>query len=258
MLLVACGGEHPTGLAAPAPSADRLKDVVFSNLPSPFYHFEYDDAGRISAISYASALRSYDVTYVGERLTGVSTRAVTNPDRLVYEYDDAGRLAAVKYTNDSGVFTAVFLTYDGPYVTKLERERLFNGVFVVDKTLTMYYDGAGNLRDLVTNRPAIDGVQAEVTTFDQFLDFDTGRNVDAFSLIHDDFFDQLILLPGVHLQKTNPRHVSHFGGGMDFVAEYTYRYDGQNRPIAKTGNLTITSGDQAGKAVVISAQYSYY
>jgi hypothetical protein len=256
--LVACAHDHPTAPAEASPPPVRLKDVVLSSLPSPLYHFEYDAGGRIRAISYASELASYDVTYVGDRITEITSHARTNPDRLQYEYDNAGRVAAVKYVNDSGVFTVVFLTYDGPRLAELERSRRVTGGYIIDKTMTMKYDGAGNLRELITHRPAIDGAQTEVTTVDQFQDYDAGINVDGFSVIHDEFFDQLILLPGVQLQKTNPRHVSHSGGGMDFVVDYSYSYDEQNRPIARTGNLAIVSGDQAGKVFVISAQYSYY
>jgi hypothetical protein len=43
-----------------------------------------------------------------------------------------------------------------------------------------------------------------VTTVDLFEQYDNKVNVDGFSLIHDDFFDHLVLLPGVQLQKGNP------------------------------------------------------
>lgn len=259
-VLVACGPDHPPSPVEPppAPTLVLLKDVVLSGLPSPLYHFAYDASGRIRAISYASELLSYDVTYVGNRITEIRSRVLANPDRLLYEYDDAGRVTVVRYANDSGVHTVVFLTYDGPRLATLERDHRVTGGFIIDKTMTMYYDGAGNLRELITHRPAIDGEQTEVTTFDQFEDYDTGINVDGFSLLHDDFFDHLIVLPGVQLQKTNPRHVSHFGGGMNFVVDYSYSYDAHNRPIARIGNLTVTSGDQAGRSFGLSAQYSYY
>ena len=256
VLLAGCSPD-PVSPVAPSPDPVLLKDVVLSSLPSPLFHFEYDANGHVMAISYASDLATYDVTYAGGRVTEIRSRARTNPDRLQYEYDDAGRVAAVKYVNDSGVFTVVFLTFDGPRLVKLERDRRVTGGYIIDKTMTMAYDATGNLSDLTVHRPAIDGEQTESTTTDRFEDYDSGVNVDGFSLIHDDFFDQLILLPGVVLQQGNPRHVSHVGG-TDYVVDYSYNYDGQNRPIARTGSLTVTSGDQAGNTFAISAQFSYY
>jgi hypothetical protein len=257
-LVVACGPDHPTAPVDPIQPSVRLKDVVLSNLPSPFYHFEYDAGGRIIAISYASELASYDVIYTGNRITEIRRRAFANPDRLQYVYDDSGRVTTVKYVNDSGVFKVVFLTYDGPRLATLERDRRVTGGFLIDRTMTMYYDGNGNLRDLITQQRQIDGVQTEAATFDQFEDYDGGLNVDGFSVIHDDFSDQLILLPGVQLQQSNPRHVTHLAAGTSFVVDYSYTYDDQKRPIARTGNVTITSGGQTGLSIVISALFSYY
>src|SRR3954464_14382788 len=123
VFVIACAGNDPTSPVTTPPAAVRLKDVVLSSLPSPLYHFEYDATGRITGISYASGLASYDVIYNGSRVTEIRARTITNPDRLLYEYDSAGRVAAVKYVNDSGVFTVVFLTYDGPRLATLERDR---------------------------------------------------------------------------------------------------------------------------------------
>src|SRR4051812_46955168 len=173
-LVVACGGDVPTAPVDPAPKAVQLKDVVLSSLPSPLYHFDYDVNGRISGISYASELASYDVIYAADRVSEIRSHARANPDRLQYEYDDAGRVAAVKYANDNGVFAVTFLTYDGPRLATLEHDRRVTGGFIIDKKMTMYYDGAGNLRDLITQRPAIDDLQTESTTFDQFEDYDAG------------------------------------------------------------------------------------
>jgi hypothetical protein len=258
VVVAGCGPDHPTSPVNPASDTVRLKDVVLSSLPSPLYHFDYDASGRITGILYASQLASYDVIYTGNRVTEIRSRALANPVRLQYEYDEAGRVALVKYVDDSGVFTVVFLTYDGPRLATFERDRRVTGGFVIDKTMTMYYDGAGNLRDLITHRPAVEALQAESSTFDQFEDYDAGINVDGFSVIHDEFFDQLILLPGVQLQQTNPRHALHLGSGISFVVDYSYVYDEHNRPTSRTGNLTVTGGDQTGQAFVLSALFSYY
>src|SRR5512133_659653 len=51
----------PSTDPAPPPAPVLLRDIVIPNLPSPFYHFEYDGSGRITGASYASDLLAYDV-----------------------------------------------------------------------------------------------------------------------------------------------------------------------------------------------------
>src|SRR5829696_108736 len=61
----ACGGsDAPTAPATPDPlPAPRvlLKDIVIPRLPSPYYHFTYDAAGRVDSVSFASELTRYQV-----------------------------------------------------------------------------------------------------------------------------------------------------------------------------------------------------
>src|SRR4051812_49244614 len=75
LALSGCGESmtpHPTEPGPPA-SLVLLKDVVFSNLPSPYYHFDYDATGRLTGASYASELRKYDVKYEGGRISTMNT-----------------------------------------------------------------------------------------------------------------------------------------------------------------------------------------
>src|SRR5262245_49736109 len=74
-----------------------LKDVVLSSLPSPFYHFVYNAAGKASFISYASDLTRYNVIYEGGRIIEMRNNILVNKDRLQYLYDNDGRVKAVKY-----------------------------------------------------------------------------------------------------------------------------------------------------------------
>ena len=113
--LFACNGDSgmtaPTSPGpdpAPSPSPVLLRDVVISNLPSPFYHFEYDTAGRIKFASYASDLTRYDVTYDNAgRLSEMRNNIIVNHDRLQYFYDDAGRVSEVRYVDRIGVLCRV-------------------------------------------------------------------------------------------------------------------------------------------------------
>jgi hypothetical protein len=258
--LFSCGSDG--GIIAPPPPPPTgvlLKDIVIPNLPSPYYHFEYDAQGKVSSVSFASGLTTYDVSYAGERISELRNNTIANHDRLVYVYDDAGRVTAIRETDQSGVvFTALFLTYAGDKLTELERDRRVTGGFIIDKTMSFSYHPDGNLLELTEHRPAIDGVQTETTTKVRFEEYDSGINVDGFSLIHDEFFDHLVLLPTVQLQKSNPRRQTSSGDGDNYTLDYTYTYDAANRPEAKTGDLTFTTGPLAGRHFQVGAAFSYY
>ena len=47
----------------------------------------------------------------------------------------------------------------------------------------------------------------------------TGPHVDAFDLLHDDFFDHLVLLPDAKQQKGNPRRVTRTGDSLNYQAD---------------------------------------
>jgi len=261
--LFACNGDSGTTAPTspvPPPSAVLLRDIVVSNLPSPFYHFEYDTAGRIKFASYASDLTRYDVTYDNAgRISEMRNNILVNHDRLQYFHDDAGRVSEVRYVDSNGViFTVVFLTYDGSKLTGLERDRRVEGGFIVDKRMSFSYYPDGNLMDATERRPPIDGSQTETTVVDHFEQYDQGINVDGFDLIHDDFFDHLVLLPGVELQMGNPARQTRTGDGTNFSITYSYTYDGKNRPVAKRGQVTLTNGSDAGRVVPISSTFTYY
>ena len=261
--LFACNGDSgPTGPTPPAPDPARvlLRDMVLSNLPSPFYHFEYDAAGRIKFASYASDLTRYDVTYDDAgRLSEMQNNILVNHDRLEYFYDDAGRVDEVRYVgSDGSVFTVVFLTYDGPKLTGLERDRRVEGGFIVDKLVGFSYYPDGNLMDVTEHRPRVDGTKDETTTVDHYEQYDTGINVDGFSLVHTEFFDHLVLLPSVQMQKSNPRLVTRTGDGLNYRVAYTYTYDDRNRPLTKTGDVLISNGPSAGQHVATHEQFTYY
>jgi hypothetical protein len=258
-VLYGCDADYGTTDPTPAPApAVLLKDIVVEHLPSPYYHFDYDASGRVSAVSVASDLRRYDVSYVGGRISELANDVVSNRDRLQYVYDEAGRVSVLKYVDASGVFTLVMFSYDGAKLTGVERSRRVTGGFIIDKTMTLSYHPDGNLHQITTHRPPIDGVQDETTTFDAFEQYDDGLNVDGFSLLHDEFFDHLVFLPGVQLQKNNPRRATRTGQGLTFVADYTYTYDASKRPVTRSGTFTISSGAQGGQTFPTLTTFTYY
>jgi hypothetical protein len=262
--VVACGGDSAVtdpGSAPPPPAKVLLKDVQVDRLPSPYYHFDYDAAGTITGVSFASGLTSYGVSYLGSRIKELQNNSLGNRDRLVYAYDSDGRVVGVRYVNSSGAtFTIVIFTYDGDKLTEVERSRAVPGGFIIDKTMTLSYWPDGNLRELAEHRPAIDGVQGESNGVVAFEQYDTGLNIDGFGLIHDDFFDHFVLLPGVQLQKNNPGRETRTGDGLTYVVNYTYAYDGAGRPVTKTGDLLITggSGEDVGRRIQIGSSFTYY
>jgi YD repeat-containing protein len=260
--LCACSGD--SGTTSPTPPTPPgttvlLREVVLSRLPSPYYQFTYDAAGRITTASFAAGTRVYDVSYEGDRISEMRNDALGNHDRLAYAYDGAGRVAGVSYIDSNGqVFTRVSFTYLGQKLTGVERQRKLGTDFVVDKTTTLSYYADGNLLQITVHRPAIDGQQTETTTVDRFEQYDDKVNVDGFGLIHDDFFDHLVLLPGVQLQKGNPAKETFSGGALDFTVDYTYTYDDRGRPLAKIGAAKFLTGPDAGRSFEVRSDFSYF
>jgi hypothetical protein len=267
-MIVACGGDASvtdpgvtTPPPPPPPTRVLLKDILVEHLPSPYYHFDYDTAGRIAHASFASATDDFTVNYIGERIKELTNNGgIGERDRIVYAYDDAGRVGGVRYVDRNGVtYTVVVYTYDGDKLTGVERSQRVPGSLIIDKTMTLAYYPDGNLQTLTEHRPAIAGLQDETTNVTRFEEYDTGTNVDGFGLIHDDFFDHFVLLPGVQLQRNNPRRETRTGDGLTYSVEYTYGYDTDGkRPLTKRGDLVITGGGTVGLHVPIGSAFTYY
>jgi hypothetical protein len=252
------GSTTPDPYPVPPAPAVLLRDIVIPSLPSPYYHFEYDADGRVIMASFASGLRQYQVQYDGGRISEMKNVAVLNGDRLTYVYDDAGRVASVRYVDSNGlVYTVLFMSYDGQKLTGIERDRRVEGGFIVDKTMSLSYDSDGNVREITEHHPVTDD-QQETTTVDRFEGYDAKTNVDGFSLIHDEFFDHLVLLPGVQLQKGNPARQIHTGDGINFTVDYDYSYDDKGRPLTKNGSVTVSNGSDAGQRFQTTSIFSYF
>lgn len=256
--VVACGDSQGPSGDPGGPPAVLLKDVDVDHLPAPYYHFEYEPGGRISRLSFASGFLIYDLRYQAGRIAELRNTTAGNMDRLQYVYDAAGRVEAVNYLDPSGtVFARVRLTYDGDKLSKLDRERNLAAGFTLEKTMSFSYYADGNLQEIVDHRPAMNGQEAS-TTVDRFEQYDDNINVTAFGLIHNDFFDHVVLLPNVQLQKGNPARETFTGGGVDYRFDYTYTYDAQQRPLVQDGTATILTGPDAGRIIPLHTAYSYY
>ena len=262
MILAGCKKETQPNNPAPPPPQNPpvlLKEIVIPNLPSPYYHFEYDATGKPSFVSFASDFTRYDIVYDGGRISELRNNILVNKDTVRYHYDNAGRAVGVDYIDLTGtVYIKVSLTYSGQQLISLERKRLLGPDFVVNKTMTFSYYADGNLKEIVDHRPAVNGQQPESTSIDRFEQYDNKINVDAFGLLHNDFFDHLVLLPGIQLQKNNPGKETFTSDGLNFTVDYTYTYNDKNLPLNKKGDLLFTSGPDAGQHFEINTFYSYY
>jgi hypothetical protein len=261
-VLISCKKEKYTSPHIPPPDpvipAVFLKDVIIPHLPSPYYHFEYDATGKVSFVSFASDFTRYDVIYNGERISEMTNNIVVNKDRLHYSYDDAERVVIIEYTDSTGlVYTRLNMSYDGKKLIKMDRERKSGGGFIIDRTLTMLYYPDGNLHELSYHYLPFNG-QPEVIYADRFEQYDNKVNVDGFGLLHNEFFDHLVLLPGIQLQKNNPGKESRSGNAQNYTVNYIYTYDAKDRPLTKKGNLTILTGNNAGQQFETNSIFSYY
>jgi hypothetical protein len=247
----------PGPAPSPSPIADvRLSDIVISSLPTPFYRFEYDSSGRVTVAAFAGGLLTYEVRYDGSRIAAMQGTLFPG-ERLDYSYDGRGKVSMVTYADGAGaVYVRVHLAYTGDRLVKLERERFIEGRFLSDKRMSFVYDASGNLSELTDERLPFPG-QTEATFVDRFERYDTGTNVDGFSLLHNEFFDHLVLLPAVRLQLGNPAVVTRSGSGSNYRINYTYTYDSEQRPLTKHGEGTFLSGAASGSRFETSAVFSY-
>ena len=249
-------GSSPPPPPPPTIEGARITGIDISFLPSPYYRFEYDSAGKVTVASFASDLRTYEVQYSGNRITKVvSTRF--SREELTYFYDAAGNISTVTYTDAAGVvYVRIHLTYLGERLVSLERERRFGTDFLFDKVLTFVYDSRGNLAQLTDERLQVPGQDGSVFV-DSFEQYDEGINVDGFSLIHSEFFDHLVLLPGVRFQVGNPASVTRSGSGINYHINYSYTYDSSKRPTSKHGEGTLLNGTDVGQTFFTNATFSY-
>src|SRR4029453_15278004 len=121
------GGQDP-------PPAVLHRAIIIPHLPSPYYHFEYDATGRVTAASFASGFTMYQVIYQGDRISELPNKPPGNQGRLEYIYNGVGRLIGINYVRpDNSVFIRLSLSLVGGKLISLRRFRLIDGAFVMDK-----------------------------------------------------------------------------------------------------------------------------
>ena len=73
-------------------------------------------------------------------------------------------------------------------------------------------------------------------------------------------FDNLVLLPGVQLQKNNPGKETFTGtAAWTLQSTYVYTYNDHDLPLTKTGHFTFTRWYRCGTSIQPAIQlFSYY
>ncbi|HEY4150286.1 MAG TPA: hypothetical protein VGM41_15210 [Chitinophagaceae bacterium] len=255
---ISCHKENPGHPPdPPVPLTGKLKDMTVRNLPSPAYHFEYNDFGGFSAASIYSGLVSYNIRYDGKKI--LRMESIVNKDTLQYQYYN-GDLTVIRINDRNGV------TYRRCLITaaasgKLEEVewqlREGNIGYAIERIYQFSYAPNGNLMEMVTHMYAV-GSQQDATYIDKFDNYDDKPNADGFSLLHPFQLEHLILLPEFTLQSNNPRHEVRTGDGVNYEVNYTYSYDAAGRPVQKTGDVLWKSGPENGKHFETLSTFSYY
>jgi len=264
ILLQACQKDHTPPPTPPTPKPVRkvlLKDIVIPNLPSPYYHFEYNGDSLASKVDFASGYSIYDVLYKGNNIAEMRNNIIVNHDTLRYLYDNAGKVFMILFISQSNiVYRHVSFMYNGDEVKKIDFDHKEGDAgFLIDRNLTFTYYADGNVKAITDHRPAHGG-SPETTTIQQFEQYDDKVNVDDFSLIHATYQDHLFLLQGFRFQKNNPgKEVFSAGpGNLAYTEDYTYTYNNDATPAVKSGSLLFTAGSDSGKRFQTTTNYTYY
>ena len=237
-----------------------LKDITIPNLPSPYYHFQYNADSLITKAAFSSDFTLYDVFYSANRITEMRNNIFANQDTLRYTYDNTGKVAVIRFINSNNVvYRHVSFLYDGNQVKEIEWDHKEGSIgFLIDRTLRFSYYSDGNVKTITERRPAIDN-GPEYNSVKTFEAYDDMINVDDFSLIHDGIHDHLFLLQGSRLQKNNPKKEMLSANGVNiYIIDYTYTYNNDNTPSKKTGDLLYLSGQYAGQRFQINSFFTYY
>lgn len=261
LLFVACKKEALNSPAIAAPQDDRrdvlLRDIVIQNLPSPYYHFEYDDHQFITGISFASNLFVYQLTYTSGRLSKMGNSF--NGNELVYTYQ-SGNVNSIQEVSGFTGSRLWLYTFDYSSTNRLQEVRWYQfdaaGTdSMLFRKVIFVYHADGNLAAYDDYRNF--GESLNLVQHVAFSDYDDGLNTDDFGLFKD-FFENLLMLPRVRLQYNNPRNSIITGMFNDYAITYEYQYDSKNRPVSKRTDMHQTRGSDSGARNAYVTNYTYY
>jgi hypothetical protein len=258
---IACRKNENTPSSPPYPPPDDartvlLKEVVAPSLPSPYFHFTYDEQRYVKQINFASGFAIYNLEYENKRVKKITN--IQNNNSLLYTYSNDQVVEINEFSGPTGnkIFSYRFSYNTVQQLTEigwLEFSTNPNG-HLFKKALLGYY-ADGNL-STIESYYDITGGPLNLEKTDSFSDYDNKTNVDDFYLVKE-FFDTYLFLPQVKLQKNNP--LKHQITGVRNDYEITYTYDFQNGlPVRKTGMMQQTRGSGSGQTLQITNQFNYY
>lgn len=178
-----------------------LKDVVVEKLPSPYFHFTYDNQKYVTQINFASGFSIYDVEYENKRVKKMTN--IINGASILYTYSNN----QVSEINEfSGITADKKLSYKLSYNTNKQLIQVLWFEFFSNSNGDLYkkselkYHPDGNLASMDHYHRTSPG-QLSLEKRDEFSEYDNKTNVDDFYLL-EDFFDTFLFLPQVKFQKT--------------------------------------------------------
>lgn len=251
------GPPKPPPPEEPQTKVGKLKEKIVQNLPNPFYHFDYTDKGVVTGINFASGFYIYQLSYANNRLAKMVN--AFNGNAMMYNYIN-GKVTSIRDIRPDGI---VLWNYSFEYSadSKLKEVRWYSMILagadsVLLRKVTLEYHADGNLASFEDYRDATGQGQLEWMQKISYSNYDQEQNVDDFSILKD-FFDNLLYLPGVRLQKNNARKELIKGTQNDYDITNTWQYQ-NGKPVLKMANVVQTRGNQVGDLGNFSTNYSYY
>jgi len=237
-----------------------LKEVEEERLPSPYFSLAYNDSNFVTHIGFASGLFSWKVEYENNRVIRMINDVLVNHDTLLYTYAN-GRVVTIRHTNaNTGAPRWRYdFSYDGNAVLKEIRWWSFptpGADSILFRKVILQYYADGNLQQYDDYNTDNNNGPVTLTNTVNFSNYDQGINVDDFYLLKN-FWDDLLFLPQVKLQKNNPGHVTMTGATNDYVIDYTYQYNADKLPVQKDLTMTITRGANTGQQYTFTDRFSY-
>ncbi|PWU00317.1 MAG: hypothetical protein C5B52_09120 [Bacteroidetes bacterium] len=234
-----------------------LKDVNIERLPSPYFTFQYDNSGFVTHVDFASKMIGWRVQYENNR---VIRMVDSNGDSLNYSYDK-NQVISIRHTKAASgekTWHYEFIYYNSELLKEIKYWSFANGSTdsVLSRKVDLQYSPDNNLTEYDDFNVDANGSLSLVARV-KFTGYDNGKNVDDFYLLKN-FFEDFLYLPQIKLQRNNPALQMYEGAVEDFTFEYKYSYNGDNIPVEKNANVSITRGPNTGQKFTSRSQYTYY
>lgn len=233
----------------------RLKEMVSDGLPSPYFHFTYDNNNFVTKLQHASGLFQYDLQYENGRLVTMANNTIVNKDTLLYHYS-SNRISRIDLIETNGQKTKqVELSYDAQGRLQELTWKKLNADFSasVTRKLVFSYNKENNISQFEDHRNMGNGLELLKTHY--FEKYDDKVNAEANFLIKD-VFEHFLFLPQVQLQKNNPLTEKIVSKQNDWQITYNYTFN-NGLPVNKTAEIKQTRGGGSGNTVVGVTTYTY-